>query len=260
MSRIWIGVVPPEDDAPGYAAVVGEILDLDPRPGERPVRLMDEAVALDPRDFSSRERAFFRIPDNNLQRPTKKRLAQAVVALKDIYCPQRIVLPPGRNSGQADRRQDPFADFLRKTDGLVAYDRNLGDYFFRRWYPFFRRRDRLVHGIVEAPFEDRAYNLGLLDSLYESGVLKINEQDCPIFHHGPWLAPRRCTGLLLAEMEYQDMTTQVRHWTFGDSYGEMDDDPDEETIKEALADAQEGRHRSADIWRHWAAGARGETP
>ncbi len=51
-TRVWMGMVPPKGLEPGYACVVGEVYDDDPRQKPRPKILLDEAQALNPDDWS----------------------------------------------------------------------------------------------------------------------------------------------------------------------------------------------------------------
>lgn len=253
LSRVWLGVVPPEEGEPGYACVLGEVYDQDPRPAERVVRLLDEAIALDPKDFSARERKQYDIPENNLEKPTKKRLAQAVVSLKDIYWPQKVLVPPGRGTDKGERRPSPFTAFMQRIDGLQMYDPGLGPYFFKRWYPFYVGRQRTVDGVTEVDQEDPAYNLFLLDALYEAGKLKVNLADCPLFDRGQYQCARRCVGMVLYEMEQDDLTHQLRTWTFGDGYGEGANEDEE-----LLAEAKDQRQAAGAAWDAWARRAAGE--
>ena len=49
------------------------------------------------------------------------------------------------------------------------------------------------------------------------------------------------------------MTEHNRRWLFGDGYGEMDDDPEEEAFREAL-DTRRQQQREATNARRWAVG------
>lgn len=253
MSRIWMGVVPPEKGEPGYAAVVGEYLDLDPRQQERRVLLMDEGVALDPADFSDQEQELYGITPESVLKPTLKRLAQAVVALKDIYWPFLCWVPSeGRKVTPADQQAPPFVDFLRRTDGLMDYDPNLGSSYYRRWHPFFssaRRTLKYGLGIKEVEWEDREYNLGLIEALLEPNppLLQIGAP-CKIYLEKKSTNSRRCLGMILSQMELQDLTEELRAWRFSDGY------PDPEDFDPELVEEYEADKAEEDHWRRWRLG------
>jgi len=249
-SRIWMGIVPPSEGDPGYAAVLGEIYDPSLQQRERMVRLMDEGVALVPGDFSGPEKKYFDIPEGCNIRPTKKRLGQAIIGLKDIYWPSLVLVPPGIGSTErSDIRSASFTEFVRRLDGLVSYDNALGPRYFRRWWPFYRSNYRLVDGVVEVPNEDISYNKALIDSMAEANKLEVAKH-CTVYLEEKRPMTRRCVGMVLAEMEMHDLTYELREWKFGDGYAEPNDDPAmEEEVDLQVASSRE-------VWRWWG----GETP
>jgi len=250
LTRCWMGVVPPKEGSPGYTAVVGEMYEPDLQQRHRRVRILDEAVALDPADFSARECKRFNIPPDNKIRPTKRRLAQAIVALKDIYPVDYVFVPPG-NKASRDGQQlaVPFTEFVRRIDGLTNYDPGLGTYYFREWFPFFKNTTK-VAVVREVEHEDAEYNVALLDSLWESGMGQVANH-CKIFAEDREADEytRRCVGMILAQLEVEDITFQVRRWEFSDGYATPVDDP------QAEAEAEEARKRYQDIWNTWAENA-----
>ena len=125
-TRVWIGMVPPKGLEPGYACVVGEVFDDDPRQKPRPKILLDEAQALSPDDWDKdtvdRYRDLFYTdiegPDGVVEatkasNPTLHDLRIAAVALKDLYKGEMGITLP---------HHPPFTAFLRATEGLCLYD------------------------------------------------------------------------------------------------------------------------------------------
>ncbi|MFA6135615.1 MAG: hypothetical protein WC869_16520 [Phycisphaerae bacterium] len=226
-TRIWMGVVPPDGPEPGYACVLGEMFDPNLEQRQLSILLMDEGIALDPADFSAGEKRRYRIPENNRDRPTKRRLAQAVVALKDIYWPQMVFVPTTVGSTvDLSQQGSSFTQFLRMTDGLIMYDSSLGYDTSRRWFPFYSSSRRTVDGIREVPHEDRDYNLSLIDSLYEAKTFKVNRKHCKIYLEQKLPNARRCVGMLLAQMELSSPPVRVRTFDFGDGYALPVNDPE----------------------------------
>jgi len=246
-----MGIVPPKETKPGYVAVLGEIYEANFAQKHRPVRILDEAVALDPSDFTPKECKRFNIPPDNKIRPTKRRLAQAVVALKDIYPVEQVMVPPGgRANADGTRLAVPFTEFVRRIDGLMYYDPGLGEYYFREWFPFFKTVHKTA-SVREVEHEDEEYNVSLIDSLWEAKLLTV-AQHCKIFieDREADVYTRRCVGMVLAQFELDDITFQVRRWEFADGYAEPVDDPELEQEMEANLN----RHR--EIWSSWAEGAK----
>lgn len=248
-TRIWMGVVPPEGIEPGYACVIGERYDPNLEQRQLKMLLMDEAIALDPADFSPGEKRRYQIPEDNRDRPTKRRLAQAVVALKDLYWPQMVIVPPGIGS-TADLSQPgaSFTHFLRMTDGLVLYDESLGYDTPRRWFPFYSSSRRTVDGIREVVHEDREYNLSLIDSMYEAKTLQVNRKHCKMYLDEKRPSARRCVGMVLSQLELSSPPVRVRTFDFGDGYASPVNDPELEAEADEMVAAASRR------W--WIRGAR----
>ena len=248
LSRIWMGVVPPEDGEAGYTCVLGEVYNpaqLAQR--EKPVILLDEAVALDPADFNKRERAYWDIRDDERQQPTKRRLGRAVVALKHLYYPHRILVPPSTDRrGQlimdGARPEAPFTGFIRRLDGLMAYPEGYGHRWRQKWFPFYQTPCQPEEGVQEAYQEDRAYNRSLLDALFDAQLLTVLSH-CTIYADEKLAASRRAVGLVLAEMEMRP-APQMRSPYRSDGYAEPVDDPEQE----ALSDAAQAQRKEMLDW------------
>jgi len=248
LTRVWMGVVPPDGEDPGYAAVLGEVNDPSQLKDERVVYLLDEGVALDPDDFNEAERDYYGIREDNKRKPTKRRLAQAVVALKDLYWPQKCILPPASSVGsdgqlRGDQPAAPWTEFIRGTDGMVAYSSTFGGNARLRRHPFFRSAKVTIGAVLEAHREDLGYNLALIEAMYDADLLKIYDH-CSIYLDERPATSRRCVGLILSEMEllpvhYMQVPVEERT-----GYAEPSDDED------ALAEleAEEAESRGMRNW------------
>ena len=239
-TRIWIAVVPPEDVqdevVPGYACVVGELYDGDPMQRDRKRIVLDEGIALDPKDFSARERIYYGLRDDELTHPTLYGLRNAVIALKDLYWAERVYVPPGNPR---------FFRFFQQADGLFGYDPRYGDGRYKRVMPFFVSRRRTCDGVFEVDHEERLHNLELVNSLLDKGLLEIYT-DLTLFWERSMPSARRAIGLACAEMQLTDMTYAIRKMQFSDGYDEIEPTEDE---MEAL-----GSIRSAAEDLSWLAG------
>lgn len=259
---MWMGVAPPETITvpgsekrivPGYACVIGEVFERNPLQNE-PLRvLFDEGVALDPRDFEgmpgAREQyGLCESLEDAIKHPTLHALRQAMVALKDLWLVERILVPPDN---------DQFFEYVRQTEGLYFYDNRVPDYRFRRSMPFFRSRHRTCHGILKGGMvsmdangqgvfkEDREWNDHVTQTLLNTRRFNaVNE--CGIFweEHGPRPpTARRAVGLVLNEMQYYDMTFQVRDYHVTDGY-DREPDPEEEEARQE----ETQQHRGFMAW------------
>jgi len=250
LSRVWMGVVPPENGEPGYVAVLGEIFDPTQRMHERKVRVIDEGVALDPVDFTDAECKYYDIDPGSCMNPTKTRLMRAVVGLKDLYWPQRCILPPesprGSTGYRGDRAAPPFTEFVRRADGLMYYNSEYGTRHYRKWYPFFQSTQKTIDGVVEAQQEDRDYNLSLIDAMYDSNLLFIYSH-CTIYNDQQLVNSRRCVGMVLAEMEMTSAAYMQKPVELRSGYAEPTDEDD----MEDLLDQEE---IDRDEVRKWVAG------
>lgn len=234
-TRIWIGCVPPEDidgeTYPGYACVVGEKFDGDPSQRDRTRVVLDEGIALDPADFSKRERQYHGIRDNALEYPTLYTLRDAVIALKDIYWAERIYVPPGN---------EQFKGFIQSTDGLYSYDPRYGDARYNRQMPFYVSRRRTCReGILQVENEQRQHNISLVSSLLDMDRLTI-DNDCTLFWDRQLPTARRAIGLVCAEMQMMDMTYQIREMHMSDGYDEYEEKEEDKEQKDgAMSEAED---------------------
>ena len=238
-TRIWIGVVPAEDDgdevAPGYACVVGELYDGDPMQRNRKRIVMDEGIALDPADFSARERLYYGLRDDVMEHPTLYTLRDAVVALKDLYWAESILVPPNNPR---------FFTFFQNTDGLASYDARYGDARYARHMPFFVSRRRKCNGVFHVDAEERIHNKELVSSLLISNLLEICAE-CGIFWGRRPPTAERAIGLVCAEMQLNDITYAIRKMSFSDGYDEYE--PSEEQV-----DAKSHARAAAEDLAWWA--------
>ena len=243
-TRVWLAVVPPEDHdgefVPGYACVVGELYDGDPMQKDRHRIVMDEGIALDPADFTPRERLRYGLRDDVLEHPTLYTLRDATIALKDLYWPERVYLPPGNPR---------FYRFFQNADGLTVYDPRYGDGRYARAQPFFISRRRTCNGVLQVDHEERAHNLQLVNSLLDTNLLEIHS-DCELFWERRLPTAYRAIGLLCAEMQLNDMTYQIREMTFSDGYDYREDE------EQAAGDLRSAAMDEARVLSEWASGDR----
>jgi hypothetical protein len=232
-TRIWIGVVPPEDvdgqPVPGYACVVGELYDGDPMQRDRKRVVMDEGIALDPKDFTARERLRYGLRDDALEHPTLFTLREAVIGLKDLYWAERIYIPPGNPR---------FYAFMQSTDGLYGYDGRYGDGRYAQAMPFFVSRNRTCNAVLQADHEERAHNLHLVNSLLELDQLEIYT-DLTLFWERRLPSAYRAIGLLCAEMQLTDMTYAIRQMSFSDGYEDYEATEQEQDQRSSVLQAAE---------------------
>lgn len=208
MTRIWMGVVPPEAERqggvekvhPGYACVVGEVYDANPQERHLPKIVLDEAVALNPADFNEEEIRRFRLTDKEYRYPTLFSLQQAIIALKDIWWPSQVLVPP---------ETALYETLLFNTDGLCQYEERLGERLYQSWHPFFKSKRRVAQGIIKVEHENRAYNEGLIDALMGRDLLEVYT-DCTILLDEQTPPARRAAGLVLAQMEKFPQWQQIR--------------------------------------------------
>lgn len=206
-NRVWMGAVPEEvvreggiDKVyPAYACVIGEFYVNSPQQRDLPRIVLDEAVALNPADFSEEECARYNITQKEFDFPTIYSLRSALIALKDIWWPSRLIVPPDRG----------FWEAMLRTDGLVAYDEGIGDSDYERWHPLFKARGRTIDqgiymvGTMQGETENRAYNEGLVNALMGADLLTVYA-DCSILLNEKAPTALRCAGLVLNQMQRMD--------------------------------------------------------
>jgi len=202
MNRVWMGAVPEEvvkvggEDKvyPAYACIIGELYVDTPIQRDLPRIVLDEAVGLNPAEFSEEECARFGITAKEFEYPTIFSLRSAMVALKDIWWPSRLIVPPDKG----------FFEAMLRTDGLVAYDSQIGDADYQRWHPLFKSRRRtLDQGIFMVENENRAYNEGLINALMGPDLLEVYT-DCTLLLNEKAPTAFRCAGLVLNQMQRMD--------------------------------------------------------
>ena len=236
MTRIWIGVAPPEGKFPGYACVVGEVFDNEPAQSIRKRIVLDDAMCLVPDQFTAARRKQLQLPDTMPKVPTLHQLRQAVIGLKNLWWPNLIYVPPDNVA---------FFQYFRSTDGLFSYDERYGEGQYRMWHPYHVNKSYLTDAVVRAGRidpqteqyrEDQDFNVGLVNSLLGMDRLTVAEDLLWWEHNNTRPSVNRALGMVLNEMEYHDMTYAVRDYRISDGY---DHEPDEERVMEAQADMDE---------------------
>jgi len=223
-TRIWMAAVNGEGNYPPYAVVVGELYDGDPRQKDRQRVILDEGVALDARDFSPEEQIKYQIREKDVEYPSLFTLGRVLVALKDIWWPELLWVPPDTKQG--------FTRSIRNIDGLQDYDQHYLGHHVETWWPCFKTEHRTVP-VVETPYEDPLTNLRIANALFHRDML-VN-LDCDIWErmHGydgsnePISTPNRALGMVLERMQVYDMTYEIRTWQESDGY-EREPRPTEE--------------------------------
>ncbi|MDE2812808.1 MAG: hypothetical protein OXM01_07290 [Gemmatimonadota bacterium] len=182
-TRIWMGIAPPEGEAPGYCCVVGEKHTPEQVWDKGSFVVVDEVASLQPADFpelTSQQQTSFDITVANARHPTQEALRDAAIALKDLYKPQLCWCVPEPKA---------FIAYLRRGEGLSWYDYRTW-HLWERKFPLVKERswvsgvmrervpkDPHTVGIVgdgdEVPSEDRAYGLVEVNSLLAEGRLEI---------------------------------------------------------------------------------------
>ena len=245
-TRIWMGLVPPHGNEPGYACVVGEVYDDDPRQKPRPKIVLDEAQALNPEDWDSdivrqyQDVFYTEIDGQNIAKssnPTMHDLRVASVSLKDLYqVDMGITLP----------NQPPFTQFLRSTEGLCMYDNDIDSVTYKSWFPTYKT-SALTLAIMDTPpmGDDEEYGRQLVETLLARNELQINEH-CKLFQNSHLSHPVRAVGLICSAMQVWDYTFLIREMEEGDGYEDLLDEEDAEAIKEELG--------QEDAVRMWQAG------
>jgi len=251
-TRVWMGLVPPKGLEPGYACVVGEVYDDDPRQKPRPKILLDEAQALSPDDWPSEtvekyHDLFYTDIEGSdpgcvmeaakASNPTLHDLRIAAVSLKDIYMVrQGITLP----------HHIPFTAFLRATEGLCLYDEHIDPEQYKDWFPTFRSFSRSMPIIDEVPMgDDEEYGRQLVETLLGRNELHVNEH-CKLFQNSHLAHPVRAVGLVCSAMQVWDYSFKIRDVQINDGYEDIVDEEDVEELKAEL--------NKEDAVRLWQAG------
>lgn len=237
-TRLWMGLCGPHGTEPGYACIVGEEYDGDPRQKARRKVLLDEAQALRPEDFTPAQRETYAAllyaerheADGSTRRiikadnPTLDDLRQAAIALKDLYW----------YGGEGDRLQvyvpptdTRFGQYMLATEGLCRdYPRTqqghpMDPEQLRAWYPFYQDSDRIAPLSNDVPFgEDEEYGRQLVESLLARDDLLINDH-CRLFDDQRLEHPLRAVALVCAAMQAMDWSFRVREWRESDGYEDI---------------------------------------
>ncbi len=234
-TRLLLGIIPPAEDGSeeGYACVVGEVYDEDPRQKQRQIVLLDEAVALDPGDFpphivSSHWDRFYReVTRDGVETdiahkdsPTLSDLQQAAIALKDLYhpapdSPWRLTMPgwilPHKPADATPQSADPFVTSIRATWGLQYYpDHIYEDYDYAEWFPTFRS-SALRASIGSSPPQgsNPAANRELVETLLARDDL-LHNAHCVHFTNSNKQLPHTLVGALCAVFRAQDWAYYLR--------------------------------------------------
>ena len=214
MTRVLMALVPPADDGSeaGYACVVGELWDDDPRQKPRAKLLIDEGQALVPEDWE-KAAAFDSVfwsevqtdegtkKIRNCDRPTLTDLRHVAIALKDLYHIETAYIPP---TGGNPENPDPFHGYLLQTNGLAYYADDFDEYSYREWFPAYRHREARM-GIMDNPpmAKDEDVNKQLVEDLLARDELQINST-CKHFQNAALVNPVRAVGLLCAVFQSHD--------------------------------------------------------
>lgn len=228
-TRIWMAAAPADDTGPDYACVIAEVYDGDPLQRDRLKMMVDEAVGLDPDDFTEDERFRFRIRPHQQVReevegerairgcgcpvcsPTLGEFRRGLVALKDLYRPA-ILLLPGNGldwSNDTYRREMEVNRFFRQvvmTEGLQRFDRGLL-HKLENWFP--HMTDHQV-GIMTVR-EDEVFDKRIVEHHLRADLFKVTDT-CKLFTRALTNRPQaRAVQLALARMQDQDLTFDLRN-------------------------------------------------
>lgn len=227
MTRIWLGVVPPQSDSkgvwPAYACVLGEVYDRS-NPDKLCI-LLDEAVALNPADFQDLPEDVLDecgITEVGYRNPTPYHLRQAIVTLKDVWWPSQVLVP----------KDDPdFYDFILRTDGLTRYDDRRTAVYYRRKSPLFMSKNRTCNeGVIQVEREYYKANASkYIDGMAAQRSFEWFEENRTF---GEEQAPNalRCVSMVLSEMQWRDsdyIIDSVFRGTGGDGYAHAKFSPEQ---------------------------------
>lgn len=257
-TRLWMSVMPPLEDEPAYACVIGEVYDQDHRQKSRKKIILDEAQCLTPGDLERagmdlerwEELLFVPGVGGRPRRPradlvTMEDIRPALIALKDLYGeddparkpgnnPLYLVVPPGLNNG-------PFNRFIQITQGLTFYPPELEPETFRKWYPFFKGTDRLAIMLVETPFyrDDPDYALRVVEALVARDELTATP-GLDLWATKTLKNPTRAVSLICAGMQAMDWSFHIREYEESDGYLAPPTEEEEEQLLEELHREQSG--------------------
>jgi hypothetical protein len=251
-TRLWMSVMPPLEDEPAYACVVGEVYDNDHRQKTRQKVILDEAQCLCPGDL---ERAqmdplkwedLLYIPEaeDRPRRPrsdlvTMEDIRPALIALKDLYGeddparkpgnnPLYLVVPPGPVNS-------PFARWIQITQGLTFYPPEMEPEQLKKWYPFFKGTDRQAIMLVETPFyrDDPDYAMRVVEALVARDEL-MALPGLDLWATKTLKNPMRAVSLICAGMAAMDWSFHIQEWEEQDGYTTPPSQQEEDELLEEL--------------------------
>lgn len=221
-TRIWMAAAPADDTGPDYACVVAELYDGDPMQRDRKRLMLDESVGLDPADWTAEERELHHIRPhveaaNGRQcgcavcSPTLGEFRRGLVALKDLYEPEIIMVPGQGLDSESYQREFAVNKFFRTvvmTDGLQQYDSRYRDEY-ERWCPC-KRGDGYTVGVVTVR-EDEIFDKRIVENHLNADLFQYIAETCRLFSTRPhWRPPVRALQMLLAQMQDRDLTYAIR--------------------------------------------------
>lgn len=257
-TRLWMAVMPPLEDEPAYACVVGEVYDQDHRQKSRQKIILDEAQCLTPGDLERagldpmRWEEILYIPeaDGRPRRPksdlvTMEDIRPAMIALKDLYGeddpsrkpgnnPLFLVVPPGP-------AQAPFVRWVQITQGLTYYPPGVEPEQLHKWYPFFRGTDRQAIMLVETPFyrDDEDYAMRVVEALVARDEL-VALPGMNLWATKTLKNPMRAVSLICAGMAAMDWSFHIQEWEESDGYTNPPSQEEEDKMLDELAQEQSG--------------------
>lgn len=264
LTRIYMGAAPADDTGPDYACVVGEVYDGNPMQRDRQRIVLDETIGLDPADFTEEERDKFQVHPNAIRYPTLGNFRRGVVALKELYEPEVLLLPGqgmdwAAETYQREMAQNKFFRALILTDGLQAFDERW-EHQAEAWFPVVRRRQPIGIRTVR---EDEQYDHRVAANLFSLDLLKTSPLHATRGGAGRrreewdgsvWQPVDRAINLVLSEMQDRDLTYTLRQWTPGDGYTDK--------LKADRERAEADRERELELLDAalWQAGVRDAIP
>ncbi len=225
-TRIWMAAAPADETGPDYACVIAEVYDNDPIQRDRRKIMLDEAIGLDPEGFTVEELERFQIrphvppkkDDPNAKlcgcphcAPTLGEFRRGVVALKDLYRPDLLLVPGTGFDAQAETIQREMVSnrFFRQvvmTEGLQRYDERF-EAQYERWFPF---QDGFTQIGIMTVREDEVFDKRIVEHHLRAGLFGVADQ-CKLWHtHPDWHPPARAVQLALARMQDHDLTFSLR--------------------------------------------------
>lgn len=251
-TRLWMSVMPPLEDEPAYACVVGEVYDQDHRQKSRQKIILDEAQCLRPEDLERagldpmqwEELLYVPEVEGRPRRPksdlvTMEDIRPALIALKDLYGeddpsrkpgnnPLFLVVPPGPANS-------PFVRWIQITQGLTFYSPGEEPEQLKKWYPFFKGTDRQAIMLVETPFyrDDPEYAMRVVEALVARDEL-MALPGLDLWATKTLKNPMRAVSLICAGMAAMDWSFHIQEWEESDGYTAPPTQAEEDELLEEL--------------------------